>query len=53
MWIKGILLFLLAFGAIAKIADIGEKREPITKGNAIAQVLLNTALIVLILTAWD
>ncbi len=44
--ILGVNIALTMIGVIANIAMIGKKREPITAGTAIANLIINTIVIV-------
>lgn len=46
MWFKYLLIILFTMGILSSIATIGNEREPITKGQAAFNTLINGLLIV-------
>lgn len=49
---KWFLVVYCTLGALAAVYMIGKPRKPITPGDAIAVVLCNLAIIVIVLTTW-
>lgn len=45
MWFKYLLIALFALSAICQVCAIGNEREPITKGQAILNIIIDVTLI--------
>ena len=44
-WYDILLVILLAFASVVEWSQIGKPRKPITRGDALVQIVINLALI--------